>query len=81
MCRVIAIRQVEECLDGTTIKEFELAAPMTEATMRRIAQEGKLQYFPDFSTPVFPHRPNRCVHHSGRHRSVLVSSCFRSIDN
>jgi hypothetical protein len=53
MCRVIAIRKVEECLDGTTIKEFELAAPMTEAVMRRIASEGKLKYFPDFPRPYF----------------------------
>ena len=53
MCRVIAIRKVEECLDGTTIKEFELAAPMTESTMRRIAEEGKLKFFPDFPRPYF----------------------------
>jgi hypothetical protein len=53
MCRVIAIRPVEECLDGTTIKEFELASPMTEAVMRRIAEDGKLKYFPHFPRPYF----------------------------
>jgi len=53
MCRVIAVRKVEECLDGTTIKEFDLDAPLTEAVMRQIVEDGKLRYYPDFPRPYF----------------------------
>ena len=50
---MIAVRQVEECLDGTTIKEFDLDAPLTEAVMRRIAEDAKLAYYPEFPKPYF----------------------------
>ena len=53
MCRVIAVRQVEECLDGTLIKELDLDVPLTEAIMRRIAEGGKLTFHPNFPRPYF----------------------------
>ncbi len=53
MCRVTAIREVETCLDGTTIKEFDLDSTLTDTIMRRIAEGGKLCYFPTFPRPYF----------------------------
>ncbi|MBN1908607.1 MAG: hypothetical protein JW818_02615 [Pirellulales bacterium] len=53
MCQVIAVRHVEDCFDGDFIKEFELNQPLDEAIMRRLADKGKLQYFPDFPRPYF----------------------------
>lgn len=53
MCRVVAIRQIEECLDGTTIKEFDLDTPLDEPLMRQIVEDGKLRYYPEFPRPYF----------------------------
>jgi hypothetical protein len=53
MCRVIAIRHVEDCFDGDFIKEFELDSPLNESIMRRLTHDAKLQYFPDFPKPYF----------------------------
>ena len=53
MCRVIEVRHVEDCFDGDFIKEFELDQPLDEAVMRRLADDGELQYFPNFPRPYF----------------------------
>jgi hypothetical protein len=53
MCKVIAIRHVEDCFDDDFIKEFELDRPLDERLMKRMAVEAKLQYFPNFPKPFF----------------------------
>ncbi len=53
MCRVIAVRHVEDCFDGDFIREFELDSPLDESIMRRLADDAKLQYYPDFPRPYF----------------------------
>ncbi|MBN2294145.1 MAG: hypothetical protein JXM70_17090 [Pirellulales bacterium] len=50
---VIAVRHVEDCFDGDFIKEFELDNPLEEATMRRLAHNAELQYYPNFPKPYF----------------------------
>jgi hypothetical protein len=53
MCKVIAIRHLEDCFDGDFIKEFELDTPLDEPTMKRLALGALLQYYPDFPRPYF----------------------------
>ncbi len=53
MCRVIAVRHVEDCFDGDFIREFELDSQLDESIMRRLADDAELQYYPDFPRPYF----------------------------
>ena len=53
MCRVTAVRHVEDCFDGDFIKEFELDSPLDETLMTRLAHDAELQYYPDFPKPYF----------------------------
>jgi hypothetical protein len=53
MCRVIGVRPVRDCLDGDFIREYELDTPLNESTMRRLAHDATLQYYPDFPRPYF----------------------------
>jgi len=53
MTRVTEVRHLETCLDSTVVKEIVLDRPLTEACMRRMAEEARLQYFPHFPRPYF----------------------------
>jgi hypothetical protein len=53
MCKVVEIRHVEDCFDGDFIKEFELDTAVDEPTMRRMALDARLQYYPDFPRPYY----------------------------
>lgn len=53
MSSVTAIRHIEDCLDGGSIREFELDAPLDEPLMQRMADKGTLRYYPDFPRPYF----------------------------
>jgi hypothetical protein len=53
MCRVTGTRAVEDCFDGTRVREFALDAVLDEAVMRRLAEGGELAYYPEFPRPYF----------------------------
>ena len=53
MVRVVRSQSLENCLDRSVVKEFELSEPVGEMVMRRMARHGKLQFFPDFPRPYF----------------------------
>lgn len=53
MCKVIAIRHVEDCFDGDFIKEFEVDVPLDEPLMRRLAEGAALEFHPEFPRPYF----------------------------
>lgn len=46
-------KEVEECLDGVTIKEFLLDKPVKEAFIHHMGELGGLQYYPHFPRPFF----------------------------
>ncbi|MEO1172246.1 MAG: hypothetical protein AAFX94_09355 [Myxococcota bacterium] len=48
-----AIEFVEDCLDSTKVRQAHLAVPLDENTMRKLAEDSKLQYFPHFPRPYF----------------------------
>lgn len=53
MREVIAIRVPPGCLRSAPVREYELSEPVDEALMRRLAEGGRLQYFPTFPRPLF----------------------------
>ncbi len=53
MVHVVGSQVLENCLDHSTVKEFQLSEPVGERVMRRVARHGRLQFFPDFPRPYF----------------------------
>ncbi|MBI5512033.1 MAG: hypothetical protein HY903_25015 [Deltaproteobacteria bacterium] len=53
MTRVLEIRALEDCFDGSFAKEIRVDPPVDEATMRRLATEAQLSYYPEFPRPYF----------------------------
>ncbi len=53
MCRVTEIRRVEDCFDGTRIREFAIDSPLDESIMKLLAEGGALAYYPTFPRPYF----------------------------
>lgn len=53
MTRVVAIREVEDCFEESQTRIFEVEPEIDEALMRRMAEGGRLQYFPTFPRPYF----------------------------
>ncbi len=47
------VKQVEDCFDGSFIKEFILSEPSSEDFMRKLARGCMLDYYPDFPRPLF----------------------------
>ncbi|MBN1659063.1 MAG: hypothetical protein JXA93_11700 [Anaerolineae bacterium] len=53
MVHVVDSQVLENCLDSSVVKEIWLSEPVGEMVMRRMARQGKLQFFPDFPRPYF----------------------------
>jgi len=50
---VSKVKQVEDCFDGSFIKEFILSEPSSEDFMRKLSKGCMLDYYPDFPRPFF----------------------------
>ncbi len=50
---IVTIRDIEDCLDGSYIKELQLSHEITEAFIKALGSIGDLQYFPHFPRPFF----------------------------
>lgn len=50
---LIEIKKVEDCFDGSVIFEYFFDQNIDEKLMKELAQEGNLNYFPDFKKPFF----------------------------
>ena len=50
---VLSVRVPAGCLKSVPVREFELSEPVDETLMRRLAEGGRLQYFPTFPRPFF----------------------------
>lgn len=53
MTRVIEIRELENCFDGSFMKEVEIDEPLNEIIMNRMACDSRLKYYPHFPKPYF----------------------------
>jgi hypothetical protein len=74
MVRVVAVRPLESCLDSVAAREVTLDGPLDEATMRHLACEAGLQYFPHFPRPYFRiDKPRRWVL-----QGILGDTTFRA---
>jgi hypothetical protein len=51
--KVSAINRIEDCFDGSYIREIVLDEVITEETVRCFRAIGTLDYYPDFARPFF----------------------------
>lgn len=51
--RVVEIRKKEDCSDGGMIYEYHFDDGFPQHVMRRLAEGGTLQFFPEFARPFF----------------------------
>lgn len=47
------IKKVEDCFDGSVIFEYYFDREIREEFMQRLAETGRLNYYPDFLRPFF----------------------------
>ncbi|MBN1191756.1 MAG: hypothetical protein JXA46_18540 [Dehalococcoidales bacterium] len=50
---VIKTKNVEDCFDGSVIKELQLSENMLKEQVYTLAKGGEIQYFAQFSRPFF----------------------------
>ena len=50
---VVAIQDIEDCFDGSYIKELLFDEPLPKEFIESLGTLGRLQYFPDFARPFF----------------------------
>ncbi|MCP4155858.1 MAG: hypothetical protein GY757_49495 [bacterium] len=51
--KVLDFKHIEDCFDGSYIKEVLLDTPISADFIRHLGKLGSLQYFPDFPRPFF----------------------------
>lgn len=51
--KVAEIKHVEDCFDGSFIKEIAFEEAITKEFILFLGGDGKLQYFPTFARPFF----------------------------
>ncbi|MDD1719803.1 MAG: hypothetical protein LUQ25_07070 [Methanoregulaceae archaeon] len=51
--KVLQIRTVEVCLDGTVIREIRIDRTITREFIGHLGDTGLLEYFPAFARPFF----------------------------
>ncbi|MBN1593415.1 MAG: hypothetical protein JW941_09255 [Candidatus Coatesbacteria bacterium] len=51
--KVIEVRHVEDCFDGSLIKELLFEAAITKEMIFALGKNEKVQYFADFARPFF----------------------------
>jgi hypothetical protein len=57
--RVIEIRHVETCFDGSFIKEITFSASITKNFIEHLSSLGRLEYFGSFPRPFYRIRDTR----------------------
>ncbi|MBN1348748.1 hypothetical protein JXJ21_05000 [candidate division KSB1 bacterium] len=51
--KVLSATPIEDCFDGSFIKEFKLSQPITLDFITKLGDGNSLEYFPDFPLPFF----------------------------
>ncbi len=51
--KVVEIKILEDCFDGTSMREILLDQPITSDFIKYFEHIARLQYFPDFARPFF----------------------------
>ncbi len=50
---VVKVKDIEDCLDGSFIKELLLSQEISKDFIFELAGKGNLEYFSDFARPFF----------------------------
>lgn len=50
---ILDIKHIEDCFDGSSVKELLLSSPITSTLIQDLGSKGHLQYFPHFARPFF----------------------------
>ncbi|BDS15064.1 hypothetical protein [Aureispira anguillae] len=50
---VIQIKHIEDCFDGSSVKELLLSEAISSDLIHALGKTGDLQYFPHFARPFF----------------------------
>ena len=51
--KIVDIKDIEDCFDGTFIKEVLFDECISKEFIFYLGKDGKMQYFPDFAKPYF----------------------------
>lgn len=51
--KVVRLENLEDCFDGSFIKEFELDEMLSESLVKKLGQGCFFEYFADFPRPFF----------------------------
>jgi hypothetical protein len=51
--KLIDVRKIEDCFDGGSRLEYHFDGGIAEAFMRRLAENSRLDFFPEFPKPFF----------------------------
>lgn len=51
--KIVTILHVEDCLDGSVVKELVLSQAIDEAFIQHFGRWGQLAYYPHFAKPFF----------------------------
>ena len=51
--KVEEVKHVEDCFDGSLIKELLLSSEISKKLIFALGEDGKVQYFPHFAKPFF----------------------------
>jgi hypothetical protein len=51
--KIIKVKKVEDCFDGSVIFEYFFDKKIDENLMRNLARSGTLDFFPEFKRPFF----------------------------
>lgn len=51
--KILDIKDIEDCVDGSYIKEILLDGEVTKDFIQYLGKMGRMQYFPDFTRPFF----------------------------
>ena len=51
--RIINVRKVEDCFDGSSVFSYESDVAWDERALDRLRRLGELEYFPHFPRPFF----------------------------
>lgn len=57
--KVLDVKHVEDCFDGSLIKELLLSTEISKEMIYLLGKNGDVQYFPNFAKPFFKIRVNR----------------------
>lgn len=58
--KIVAVKDIDDCRDGSQIKDLLFDRETSEAFIRFLARLGKLQYIPDFARPYYKISQPRC---------------------